>query len=190
VNPAKLGEPSARHGGGNPEPSFLLVASIDSWGGNKAVKQRKYTDEQLAEAVRTSYSVRAVLEKIGLTPAGGNYESIKKRVGELGLDTSHFLGQAILKGQAHSYGTRALGDILVHRKLENTWRLRNRLLDEGLKEHCCERCGRGEWLGESIPLELHHRDGDRTNNTLSNIELVCPNCHALTDNYRGSKKKV
>jgi hypothetical protein len=39
-------------------------------------------------------------------------------------------------------------------------------------------------------LELHHKDGDRTNNILSNIELLCPNCHALTDNYRGSKKKV
>jgi len=45
-------------------------------------------------------------------------------------------------------------------------------------------------LGGLIPLELHHRDGDRTNNSLANIELLCPNCHALTDNYRGGKKKV
>ena len=154
------------------------------------MKPRKYTDEQLTEAVAENYSIRAVLKSIGLAPAGGNYESIRKRIQELGLDTSHFLGQAILRGKTRTYGTRPLEEVLVHKKLENTWRLKNRLLQEGLREHRCAHCGSTEWLGEPIPLELHHRDGDRTNNTLPNIDLLCPNCHALTDNYRGSKKKV
>ena len=39
-------------------------------------------------------------------------------------------------------------------------------------------------------MELHHRDGDRTNNVLTNLELVCPNCHAQTDNYRAKNRKV
>lgn len=106
------------------------------------------------------------------------------------MDTSHFLGQAILRGKTHTYNTRPLKKVLVHKKLENTWKLKNRLLNEGVKKHQCERCQSTEWLGKPIPLELHHKDGDRTNNTLSNIELLCPNCHALTDNYRGGKKKV
>lgn len=151
---------------------------------------RKYTDEQLKEAVQSSHSIRAVLDKIGLTPAGGNYETIQKRIQELELDTSHFMGQAILRGKTHTYNTRPLGEVLIHKKLENTWRLKSRLLQEGLKKHQCERCQNTEWLGQPIPLELHHKNGDRTNNTLPNIELLCPNCHALTDNYRGSKKKV
>lgn len=48
------------------------------------------------------------------------------------------------------------------------------------------------WLDMPIPLELHHKDGEviGPNNLLQNIELLCPNCHALTDNYRGGKKKV
>jgi hypothetical protein len=154
------------------------------------MKSRKYTDAQLEEAVKTSPSIRAVLQKIGLTPAGGNYETIEKRIQELNLDPSHFLGQAILKGKTHAYTFRPLPEVLTHEKLENTWRLKNRLLREGIKEHCCERCQNTEWLGEPIPLELHHKDGDRTNNALYNIEFLCPNCHALTDNYRGSKKKV
>lgn len=153
-------------------------------------KPRKYTDEQLIEVVRESRSIRAVLVKVGLTPAGGNYESISRRIQELGLDTSRFLRQAILRGQTHSYGTRALEQVLVNGKLENTWRLKNRVIREGVKPHRCERCNNTEWLQEPIPLELHHIDGDRTNNKLCNIELLCPNCHALTDNYRGSKKKV
>ncbi|MBV7339743.1 HNH endonuclease [Chloroflexi bacterium TSY] len=153
-------------------------------------KPRKYTDSQLVEAVKTSYSIRAVLLKIGLAPAGGNYESVAKRIENLNLDTSHFLGQAILRGKTHRYGTRPLAEILVRGKLENTWRLKNRLLRENVKAHQCERCGNSTWLNAPIPLELHHKDGDRTNNLLRNIELLCPNCHALTDNYRGGKKKV
>ena len=153
-------------------------------------KKRKYTNEQLALAVKTSHSMRAALAMLGLTPAGGNYEMIKKRIQELDLDTSHFLGKAILRGKTHNFGTRPLEEILVQKKLENTWRLKNRLLQEGLKEHRCECCGNTQWLGEPMPLELHHKDGNRANNMLQNIELLCPNCHALTDNYRGSKKKV
>jgi hypothetical protein len=153
-------------------------------------KQRKYTDNQLVEAVASSHSIRTVLEKIGLTPAGGNYETVKKHIQKLNLDTSHFLGQAILRNKTHEYNTRPLDAILVHGKLENTWRLKNRLLREGLKENQCEHCGNTKWLGLPIPLELHHKDGDRTNNSLQNIKLLCPNCHSMTDNYRGSKKKV
>ncbi len=154
------------------------------------MRMRRYTDQQLEQAVRTSYTIRAVLDKIGLTPAGGNYEMIQRRIGLLGLDTSHFLGSAILKGTTHDYNTRPLGQVLVRRQVENTWRLKSRLLQEGLKQVICECCGATEWRGKPVPLELHHVDGDRTNNELSNIQLLCPNCHALTDNYRGSKKKV
>ena len=154
------------------------------------MKIRRYTDKELEEAVKNSHSIRTVLQQIGLAPSGGNYEAIQKRIRELNLDTSHFLGQAILKGKTHTYGTRPLEEVLVHKKLENTWRLKNRLLRSGIKKHQCECCGNTEWLSQPIMLELHHKDGDRTNNVLSNIELLCPNCHALTDNYRGSKKKV
>ena len=67
----------------------------------------------------------------------------------------------------------------------NTTRIRQKLLYEGLKEHRCECCGQTFWQGHPIPLELHHKDGDHGNNDLSNLELLCPNCHAFTDNYRG-----
>lgn len=66
-----------------------------------------------------------------------------------------------------------------------TNKVRIRLLEEGYKEYKCECCGLTTWLGKPIPLELHHKDGDRTNNQLENFELLCPNCHAFTDSYRG-----
>jgi hypothetical protein len=144
----------------------------------------------LQQAVESCFSLRAVIQAIGLVPAGGNYEVVKKRIRELNLDVSHFTGQGYLRGGNHTYRTRPLDEILVRGKLENTWRLKNRLLKEGLKLHQCERCRKKRWLGEPIPLEVHHLNGDRRDNSLANIELLCPNCHALTGNYRGRKKKV
>ena len=64
-------------------------------------------------------------------------------------------------------------------------KVRKKLLSEGYKEHRCECCNLTEWLGEPIPLELHHIDGDHNHNEISNFQLLCPNCHAKTESYRG-----
>lgn len=57
-----------------------------------------------------------------------------------------------------------------------------------LRGNRCEVCGLSTWNNQPIPLEAHHIDGDRCNNNLDNLQLLCPNCHTLTPNY-GSKNK-
>jgi hypothetical protein len=52
----------------------------------------------------------------------------------------------------------------------------------------CENCGLTEWLGHPIPLELHHADGDSDNNSETNLQLLCPNCHALTGTHKSRNK--
>jgi 5-methylcytosine-specific restriction endonuclease McrA len=65
-----------------------------------------------------------------------------------------------------------------------TSKLSKRLVSEGYKEYKCELCGIVEWNGNSISLELNHIDGDSSNHSLDNLELICPNCHSQTDTYR------
>ena len=62
-----------------------------------------------------------------------------------------------------------------------------KLIRNGFKEHKCENCFRTEWEGDRIPIELHHKDGDRSNNEIENLQILCPNCHTLTDNYKSKK---
>ena len=55
--------------------------------------------------------------------------------------------------------------------------------------HRCEVCGLKEWLGKPIPLEMHHKDGNKRNWGKHNLQLCCPNCHVFTDNYKGKNIK-
>ena len=70
-----------------------------------------------------------------------------------------------------------------------TFKLKNRLLQEGYKERKCECCGLSEWNGLPIPLELHHIDGNRNNHKLENLKILCSNCHAQTDTFRAKNIK-
>lgn len=54
----------------------------------------------------------------------------------------------------------------------------------------CQICGWGELNlnTNKVPLQIHHLDGDCTNNKEDNLQLLCPNCHSLTENF-GSRNK-
>lgn len=66
--------------------------------------------------------------------------------------------------------------------------LRKKLIDNGLKEEKCECCGLTEWLGNKIPLELHHINGNHNDNSFENLEILCSNCHSIKHGYSMVKK--
>ena len=149
------------------------------------------TDEEFRQAVADSLSVRQVLSRIGLVPAGGNYKTVHARVRQLGLDTSHWTGKGWNQGGRYkAFGRKAtLEEILVENSpYAFTHGLRGRLLKEGWKPYKCEHCNLAEWCGQPIPLELHHHNGVNNDHRISNLRLLCPNCHALTENYRGKNQ--
>jgi len=122
---------------------------------------------------------------------GGNYATIHRAIRELHLDTSHWTGQGHRKGcRVPVVPARALSEILTRESVYNSNKLRLRLIRERVFAAVCANCKLASWMGSPIPLEVDHRDGDRLNNELSNLRLLCPNCHALTPTYRGRNVRL
>ena len=161
---------------------------------------QKYTKEWLEELCAESYSLAEVLRKAGRKPGGGSQNILKKKIEEFGIDTSHFTGQLWNKGKTKEDDARVAQNTLNKEKysLDEVFKknspvtqkvMRGYIERHNLLEYKCVNCGcNGEWQGGLISLEIDHIDGDNRNNELSNLRYLCPNCHALTDTYRGKNK--
>lgn len=155
------------------------------------MKKRSWTLEQLKESAQNSKSIRQVIIKLGLRGAGGNYQQIKRYIEEEKISITHFTGKGWNKGLSGIGKPRiALSDILKQGSWFQSYKLKKRLFAEGLKPRNCEECG---WSKQSedgyLPLELDHINGDRYDNRLENLRVLCPNCHSLKPTHRGKNKK-
>lgn len=149
-------------------------------------RQRKWTLPQLRTAVKKSFSHRQVLIALGLQPAGGNYEQIKKYIRRFHLSTRHFRGKGWSKGMRGIGKPRlSLEKILIKGGNFQSYKLKQRLFSVKLKPQHCEICGWSKKTKDGyLPLELDHINGDRHDNRLENLRILCPNCHSLQPTHR------
>lgn len=71
--------------------------------------------------------------------------------------------------------------------LKSKWLIPLLVKERGYRK--CEICQNEFWNGQPIPLEIHHVDGNHNNRDIKNIKMICPNCHAQTDNYKSKNMK-
>ena len=149
--------------------------------------KKNFTEEEVKKFVAESFSYKSVAEKMGYNTNTGHYvNDVKKWTEKYNCDVSHFTGCAYNKGN-YDYSR-----FTEHSPVKNGKAIRDPLI--ALRGNVCEKCGNSEWLGEKIVLEVHHINGVRTDNRLENLQLLCPNCHSITDNWKGrninGKQKV
>lgn len=157
------------------------------------MKKRKWTDEELAEAVKTSRSIRQTLLRIGLCGrGGGSYYRMIYHIERLGISTAHFSGSGWLKG-----GHAEWREVPVDEYLKRDWRkissvvLKRKLIQSGLRENKCAICGSPAfWNGSKLTLQLDHINGKRSDNRIENLRIVCPNCHSQTPSFAGRRPKT
>lgn len=147
---------------------------------------RKWTDENFITAIKTSETLKEIYTKINVKRADRAF--IEKHAKRLSLDLSH-IKWGFGKSKINNV-KRPLNEVLtMNSTYYSTHHLKSRLLNEGLLLPYCDICKLSMWLGKFISLQLNHINGDRLDNRIENLQILCPNCHSQTNNYAGKKNK-
>jgi len=131
---------------------------------------RRYDWTDVQAAIDEGLSMRECCERFGFAPATWS-KAVKRGVivpREWVTPIEEILVAGCRRGRSH---------------------VKARLIGAGLKENRCEICGITEWRGEPLVMELHHVNGDGEDNRLENLQLLCGNCHAQTDNWGGRGRR-
>lgn len=151
---------------------------------------RTWTDEQLRNAVKENITISGVVSDLGLkSNNSGNHQTVKNRINTLQIDTSHFSYVKIGKISSEEKDPK---DVLIkNSSYKSTNGLKKKLFKYNLINNICKKCGqKPEWNGKKLTLHLDHINGDRSDNRLENLRLLCPNCHSQTETYcRGKRTK-
>lgn len=153
----------------------------------------KYTKELIEAAVKESKSYAETMRKLGITYISGGMQTyLIKRVKEFQIDTTHFTGQGWTKGKL-SLNRKTAKDILVYSKSnfrQKASQLRRALLESEVEYKCAECNLSGTWNGKPICLEVDHIDSDYKNNTIDNLQFLCPNCHSQKPSYSNGRESA
>lgn len=135
-----------------------------------------FTKEQLEEILKSCNSISEFGFKIGYLSA-----SSASRFGKAAIEFHQLSKEHLFDGRKNQFDYSRFSE----GKSRSGWTLKYAIVN--LRGNKCESCGLSLWLEKELSLQVHHIDGNSSNNLIENLQLLCPNCHSLTDSFCGKR---
>lgn len=150
----------------------------------------KYIDrhDQIVEVCKTALTFTEVEARLDTTTPN---TSLRRYIKQNNIDMPMYEGQRVACKLSQKSRKQITDDDLCENSKTLTGNIKRYLIRTKKKKEKCEQCGWCERRPSDgkIPVHLHHKNGDSSDNRLENLEFLCPNCHSLTDNYAGKNKR-
>lgn len=143
----------------------------------------KYTKELLEPIVKTSSSIKQIIESLGLVYCNGSITNITKALKRNNIDYNH------LQKINFTWVKRTNEEIFcIESKIDKST-VKQRIIKNNLIEYKCHSCGCNDvWLGMKMPLILDHINGINNDNRLENLRFLCSNCDSIQPTYKNRNK--
>jgi 5-methylcytosine-specific restriction endonuclease McrA len=174
---------SGRGGGYRRVKSTIQELELDTshWARKgKQGRRPRWSDDELRAAVANAKSLNEAARELGAGNGGNPWRSVKRRVEELDLDVSHWLG---LSQSPPQKITRPIEEVFVVDSPYSPRVFKRILLEEELLPVCCALCNITEWRALPLSLQIDHINGAKGDWRLENLRWLCPNCHSQTETW-------
>lgn len=147
------------------------------------------SNEQFEQLIKSSINISEVLFKLGYSVKGNSwgFSQVRKRMDDLNLKMSDFKGKSAALKNVKAKNITA-EDLFKPNCKHLRSVLRRYIINHRMLPYECAICGRSEWNGKTLSLELDHINGINNDNRLENLRFLCPNCHSQTTTY-GSRNQ-
>lgn len=158
---------------------------------NGIVEKTHWSKDVLLESIKKSNSKSDILRNIGLKLNSGNFQTLEKYCNVYDIQLENLKFDFKSHSKKNGFQRKLTNEQLFKKNnnRNNSRVIKKRIFDEKLLKNECSICGLGDvWMEKPISLQLDHKNGDRFDNTLDNLRILCPNCHSQTETF-GSKNR-
>jgi 5-methylcytosine-specific restriction endonuclease McrA len=129
------------------------------------------------------YSNMSYMPEYMVRYIGNNFPEFMSKAELLRYTKISFYSLWRLQYLLHYYGYTDLKIDIPKINTQSKAAIKNYLICNNIIPYRCSSCGISDYNNKPLFLEMHHIDGNSSNNEINNLTLLCPSCHSMTDSH-------